>query len=114
MQTFNKSKNIQELVRLVQENPDLEIMVMADSELLCGDFNWMRGDINKVEIDEYCERDEYIYLWSKDEDLVIEEIMEDIYHARGYKEGDITEEGLRKEAEKQPNWKKAICVRVGP
>lgn len=114
MQTFNKSKNIQELVRLVQENPDLEIMVMADSELLYGDFNWMRGDINKVEIDEYCERDEYIYLRSKDECLVLEEIMEDIFYAGEYKEGDIKDEELRQKAEKQVDWKKAICVSVGP
>jgi len=119
MQNLKNSKRLQELVQLMQENPELEVIPKVDTELLLDDdFAWMRGEFGRVEIDEYCERNENIYLRSQSEDSVMDDVMDDIFVSEGYKEGDygnkITEEELEAKARKQIDWKKAIFVRIEP
>ncbi len=114
METYNKSKNLQELVRVVRENPDLEVIAKVDTELLDDEFGWMRGCFGPVEIDEYCERNERVHLRSEDEQLVIDHVVDDIVMSEGYKEGDVSDEELEARVKKQIDWKRAIFVIIQP
>lgn len=120
MNLEKQDKNLQELLQLARENPNLEIIPKVDCDLLscCEDFSWVKASWGKAEIDEYWEKDEHIYLRSQDEDWVMDDVMDDIFVSEGYKEGDygtkITEEELKEKANQVVNWTRAIFVRIEP
>lgn len=109
-----QNKDVQELLRLIQENPELEIIPMVDTELLTDDWAWVRGWWGKAEVDEYWEDEagERIYLRSRDEDEAMDEMMNRIYCAK--REDNWSDAILEEKAREIIRWKKAIVVWIGP
>jgi hypothetical protein len=64
------NEKLQELIKLSNENPELEIRVAVDSELYAGeeDYSWYLGRISAVEIVDIYTAEECIYLDEQIED----------------------------------------------
>ena len=107
------NKNLKELLKLIEENPDLEVVVMVQSEVVGGDIygRWL-GSFGKIEIDKYVTSKEYnepgIFFHShKEYEDAIAIIAPDIYeHITEY-----TLEEIKEEFEKLP-WVEAIIVNI--
>ena len=111
---MKQKEKIQELLRLIEENPDLEIMPRVDSDVCNPDYGWTLGSWGKAEVDEYWVNDGRIYLRSDDEDEVMDDVMENIWlanEAENLPDARPWEE-LEKQAKEIIKWKKAIFVRI--
>lgn len=109
----NQQQNVSELLKLIKENPNLEIIPMVDSEIVCDDcHSWWRGSWGTAEIDEYYVSDERIYLKSFDFD----EVVEDEYDGLTDEEcAGLDDKQIEKLAEQKANnlpWVKAIVVNI--
>ncbi|MCH5279718.1 MAG: hypothetical protein J1E60_08025 [Christensenellaceae bacterium] len=60
MVTEREKQNLEELLRLIQENPDLPVVPMVDNDIVAGDeyCRW-RGSFGEVKIREYAVDDYY-------------------------------------------------------
>ena len=104
-------KNIEKLLQLIKENPDLPILPMVNGEV-CGDddYNYWMGSWGWCRIDEYLIDEWYgngcvRFKSNGNEDITIEGIAETKY--------DGTDEGYKKaEKEVASMWKKAIVVYI--
>ncbi|QIW88779.1 hypothetical protein P59_182 [Bacillus phage P59] len=114
MKKLDKQKaNIDQLLQLVKENPDLEIVPMVNYEVCASDdfSSWM-GGWGKAEVEEVYHSDERIYFRSQDED----EIAEQIYDNLELGDPKWTEEDLCRitdEKLKEIPWEKVIVVNIG-
>lgn len=46
------------LARLIQENPNLPVIMCVDSSIICCDwYSWWLGSIDSVEVSKYCHYD---------------------------------------------------------
>ncbi|MGF7045747.1 hypothetical protein J2T13_000207 [Paenibacillus sp. DS2015] len=107
-----KQNNINELLKLIQENPDLPIVPMVDGDLGGDDFGYYMGKWGKAEIDEVYHEDERIYFRSDDE----EELEEKIYfrlESENPAWSDSYSEEKAKEAMAEIEWEKVITVNIG-
>ena len=105
--------NINNLLKLVQENPDLEIMPMVDSEIVFSDdYCYWAGSWGEARVDEYWEDDERIYFKSEDEDDLIENEMENIFELYNESVTSKELEEIAREKINNYNWKKVIVVRI--
>jgi len=59
MKDINKLK---ELVKLSEENPELEIIVMVNNEIVCEDWGYWRGEIGEIKKDFTWQEDERMYM----------------------------------------------------
>ena len=89
-----EEKTKDKLLRLVAENPNLEIKFFIDGELNDEANSWYAGDLTDVEVSDYIEYKEKVYTEFSD---VLEEYEE------------MSEEELKREAD----IKKVILVRIG-
>ena len=110
-----KQKNINDLLKLIKENPELPILPIVDSEIVASDdSNYFVGSWGESRIDYYWCDDERIY--SKENDF--EELVEDIINTdNNYDEefGKLNDEEKEKLAEKiveEYNWIKCIFVSI--
>lgn len=55
-------EKIKQLIKLSEENPELEIIPMVYNEIVCEDWGYWRGEIGKIEKEFYWQDDERIYL----------------------------------------------------
>ena len=107
-----QKENIEKLLKLIKENPELEIVPMVHTEVV-GDsdlFTMWKGKWSKVKIDEYYEGDEKIY-FSDDFNDLVDEFIEDGYANYHY----LNDKELKKLAKvevRKYNWKKAIIVNI--
>lgn len=53
---------LKELVKLSEENPELEIIVMVNNEIVCEDWGYWRGEIGKIKKDFTWQEDERMYM----------------------------------------------------
>ncbi|OOM81947.1 hypothetical protein CLPUN_07010 [Clostridium puniceum] len=98
-------------MKLIEENPDLEIMAMVDTACVpSDDFSYWCADWGKAEIDEYYISDERIYFKSIDFDELVEQNMEFCEQEVEAYEGE-SEELAIKEVDKL-NWIKAIVIHI--
>lgn len=103
-----QQENIKELIRLVQENPDLRIVPMVDTECVYDDsFSYWIANWGKAEIDEIYNHEggERLYSKSNDYDTLVDEEM--------FENEELTE----KEAKNKVNgyeWEKVITVSIQP
>lgn len=120
MKSIEKQQsNIEELLKLVKENPDLEIVPMVETEVCCGDdFNYWMGSWGSAEIDEVYHLDERIYFRSDDEEELVDNkldrIMEEEYPKRVYLNGEEYAT-VYKQAEqfvKDLPWERVIAVQI--
>lgn len=106
-----QQENIKKLLKLIEENPDLEIMPMVDSDCVpSDDFSYWCANWGEPEIDEYYLSDERIYFKSIDFEELVEKNMEFCEQEVEMYEGE-SEELAIKEVDKL-NWVKAIVVHI--
>ena len=111
--TYSLAKNSDELKKLILENPDLPIVVLAGEEATSGDYRWMYCSDISFAIDEILDWDFYDY-----DDTVftdrngLEEYIEDMLYDEYYDKSDEEYETAVKDklAELEPYWKKVIAI----
>lgn len=107
-----QQENINNLLLLAKENPDLEIVPMVATEcVFSDDFSSWMAEWGNASIDEYYCSDERIYFKSKDFDELVEDFIDNNFEEYS----DLSDEELEKLAEKTVNgyeWVKAIVVRI--
>ena len=110
---YTLTKQSDELKKLILENPDLPIVVLANEDSVCDYFGWTFCSSISFHIDEILDCDYYDY-----DDMVItdrgrlEEVIEDRlyddYHDKSEEEYDAA---VKREVEKyEPYWKKVIAI----
>lgn len=73
------------LFQLIQDNPDLKIVPMVESEVVAGDeFSYWLAGWGESSIDEMYIHKETVYFRSTDEDRLVEEIYDDLEIANPY------------------------------
>ena len=104
---------IKDLLKLIQDNPTLEILPMVNSDCVGGDdYSSWSAEWGKSEVDECYSEDERIYFKSTDYDELVEDYMNDV-NADEFK----NDEEIQKYAEKlvdKLDWTRAIVVHINP
>lgn len=108
-------ENIKKLLKLIEENPSLEILPMVSTECVPGDdySYWMAGWGN-ADIDEYYVTDERIYFKSIDFDELVEKhlIVYEKEHGPECIMYESENEKLVEEEVNKLNWIKAIVIYI--
>lgn len=105
---------IDEFLKLVQENPDLPIIPMVDSEVVCDDtYTYWKGGWGRSEVTEFYEGEEAIHFKDDDEEDVLKDMVGCKYYCTpdGRDITDISDEEWG-ELYKSIQWKKAIVVYI--
>ena len=108
-------KYVEELIKLTQENPELEVLCKVDSDIVAEDgYVWWLGRINDrwgIEIDEYTCIQERIVFKSEEEWT---EWFEDLFDVDDYVDipDSEWEEFCEKKVNEEVTWTKAIFVSV--
>lgn len=103
--------NIDVLLSLIRDNPDVIIMPMVDSECCPGDdFRWWAGSWGKARLDECWQKDERCYIKSEDYDEIYDDLYDDMTPSLSNEEAD---QSIKDAIEKLP-WKKVILVSINP
>lgn len=105
---------IEKLVKLVQENPDVEVMAMVETDVVGCDYARYGGFIGESRLDEYYCEGERIY-FAEDYDELEEEVQERIWLDCQEKNKPISDDELEKLTEREMDrlkWKKVIVVNI--
>ena len=111
--TYSLTQKTDELKKLILENPDLSIVVLAGDEANCGDWAWTYCSNISFNIDEILDCDFYDYddTVFTDRSRLEEKIEEDLYDEYHDKSDDEYEAAIKREVEKyEPYWKKVIAI----
>lgn len=112
-QTYALSKKSDELKKLILENPDLPIVVLAGEEANGGDYSWMFCSSVSFSIDEILDCDFYDYNDAVfcDRDR-LEEYVADMLYGEYYKKSEEEYDQAIKDklAELEPYWTKIIAI----
>lgn len=104
----------QKLRKLMEENPDLPIVVLADEDANCGYCGWMYCSDISFGIDEILDCDFYDYddTVFTDRDRFEEKISDDIYDEYGDRiSNEEFDDKVKKEVEKYERyWRKVIAI----
>ena len=104
---MNKEKSTEELFKLMQENPDLPVVPMVDSDVITQEgWAWYIGRLASAEVDEYLVVDEITYTKSFDD---LWDVLEAVYGE--FKVSKMTEEEAAEAYQRLP-WIKAIMLYV--
>lgn len=107
-----RQSNINILLELIKENPELEIVPMVDSECVpCDDFSYYMAEWGTARVDEYHRADERIYFKEQDFEELVEDFIDNNYEY--YK--NLGDDELQDVAEREVNnleWTKAIVVHI--
>lgn len=111
--TYSLAKNSDELKKLILENPDLPIVVLASDDASSGDWAWTYCSSVSFHIDEILDCDFYDY-----DDTVfcdrdrLEEYIEDMLYDEYHDKSDEEYEAAIKDklAELEPYWTKVIAI----
>lgn len=63
-----------EIIKLIEENPDLPIVPMVDSEVVADDGGYWKGKWGRCEVTEYYNGREYIHFRDDDEEDVLNDM----------------------------------------
>jgi hypothetical protein len=106
-----QQEHAKELLKLIEENPDLRIAPMVDSEIVADDgYAWWLGSFGKARVDEIFAMDERLYIRSEDEDTLIERRCDDMAD-----EPNITDEEAMEKAKVEVSnyaWERVITVKI--
>lgn len=110
---YGLSHKTDELKKLISENPDLPIVVLASDEANCGDWCWQYCLSVSFGLEEildygYCEDDDTIFTDRDRLEECISDRLYDEYHNKSTEEYD--EAVNRKMAELEPYWTKVIAI----
>ena len=106
-------KSSEELKRLIAENPDLPIAVLASDEANCGDWCWQYCNSISFEICEIldCDYMDYDDVVFTDRERLEEKIGDDLYDEYCDKGQEEYDEAVnRKMEELEPYWQKVIAI----
>ena len=104
---MNKEKSTEELFKLMQENPELSVIPIVDSDIINREWlSWYIGRLESPEIDEYLVVDEIIYTKLSDD---LWDVLEAAYGE--FKASKMTEEEAAEAYQRLP-WIKAIMLYV--
>ena len=108
-----QQENVKELLTLIKENPDLEIIPMVDSEIVCDDTHstW-EGNWGKARVDEYYVANERIYFKYYEFEDVAQQIYDELTDEE--RKG-LSDEQIGKLADEKADalpWIKAIVVNI--
>lgn len=72
------NENFEKLIKLHNEDPDLPIIPMVDSDVVCSnEFSFFKGEIGTCGIRDYAEWKDRIYT---DKDSLIDDIIDEEYY----------------------------------
>ena len=110
MITEKERKNREELFKLMQENPDLPVVPMVDSEIVADNCGYWRGSWGSAEVDEYfiSKRAERVFFKSDDD---VFDVLERHLTDEEFEKLPETEEECRPFYDALP-WTKAIIVYI--
>lgn len=107
-----QKENVKSLIDLVNENPELRILPMVDSEIVASDeFTSWAASFGNAEIDYIWHNGEKIHFKSSDEEELIEKEIEKLSYC-----GKRWERSVEEEAEMNIQnlpWEKVIAVWIG-
>jgi len=107
---------VEDLIKLIQENPDMEIKCEVDSDIVADDrYAWWLGNLNTnnhPRIEEYSTNINESLTYKSDDDY--EEWFEDLFNIDDYSDilDDKWDDFIKEKVDKEANWKKAIFIRV--
>lgn len=107
--------NTEKLLQLIKENPELPIVPMVDSEIVCDDScGWWIGRWGNAEVGHYYIGREYVHVKGKDDE---EDVLNDLAgseYGRDYEGRDIYDLSDKEWDELYDSipWIKAIMVRI--
>lgn len=104
------NSKVENLLKLIKENPELEIVPMVSGECGGDDYAYWSASWGEAWLDEYYENDDRIYFKNNDFEDVVDKFYNDGY---GTYEGGISEEEAEKLAN-EVNWVKCIVVYIEP
>jgi len=106
---------ILELLKLIEENPLLEIMPMVNTECVGGDdYSSWSAEWGRAEVDEYYVSDERIYFRSTDSEELVDEYMDNLAEELGEEADDENVEQYAINKVNKLEWIKAIVVHIEP
>ncbi|WP_405101624.1 hypothetical protein [Oceanobacillus sp. FSL H7-0719] len=116
-------KNIETLIKLKQENPELDIVPMVDNEVCAGDdfSNWMgswgSAEIDYIHIPDWNDDNrilnpERIYFKSADEDNIKDRLFDHLEAMNPAWSDEYIEENIEKKY-REIDWEKVIVVKIG-
>lgn len=108
-----QQENIQKLMKLAKENPDLRILPMVEVECVpSDDFGWWVAQFGKVSIDEVYVIDERIYIRSEDEEELVDSVAENKDWDKSLPDDEIYKKS--EEVVANYDWEKVILVEINP
>lgn len=111
--TYSLTHSSDELKKLIFENPDLPIVVLAGEEASSYDFYWTYCSSVSCHISEILDCDYYDYddTVFTDRDRLEERIEDDLYDEYCDKSEEEYEAAIKRELEKyEPYWQKVIAI----
>lgn len=110
---YSLSHKSDELKKLIAENPDLPIIVLASDDANNGNWAWqycfsVSVGLSEILDHDYCDYDDTIFT---DRDRLEEKISDDLYGEYHNKSSEEYDEAVkRKMAELEPYWTKVIAI----
>lgn len=107
------NKNIEKLLKLSQENPELEILCRVEDEIFSGEYGWYLANICNVEINEYYTPNETVFIDNKIIDqIACEEEDKEEYELAQDEDFDNIINKIYEEKKKNGEIKKAIFITI--
>lgn len=113
LDNYSLTQKSDELKRLILENPDLPIVVLAGEEANNGWFYWMYCSNISFRIEEMLDCDYYDYddAVITDRDRLKEKIEDDLWDEYHEKSDEEYDAAIEREVEKyEPYWKRVIAI----
>ena len=110
---YSLTHNSDELKRLIAENPDLPIVILANEESSCDYWGWtycsrVSFDICEILDCDYYDYDDVVFM---DRDRLEEKISDDLCDEYFEKSDEEFEAAVKRELEKyEPYWRKVIAI----
>ena len=108
----NINKQIETLLKLVKENPELEIISATHYDVCCEDWGYWIGKIEKVEIDYFFDCCDKWIIGKEETEIEIEEQYEKECQNLSDEELNVFIDSKFKEFEKNGEIKKAIIIYI--
>lgn len=110
---YSLTKNSDELKKMIMDNPDLPLVVLANEESSCDYWGWTYCGSVSFHVDEIldCEYYDYDDVVFTDRERLEEKIGDDLYDEYFDKPEEEYEAAIKREMEKyEPYWKKVIAI----
>lgn len=105
------NENTKELLKLIEQNPDLPVVPMVDGEIVSDDFGYYLGAFGSATVDEFVISRRDMVLFKSDDDVF--DTLERCLTDEGYEALPEAESECRAAYNALP-WAKAILVYVVP